>query len=272
MMAGPKISVILPSFRDPRILDAIASVRAFDDIETCRIIVIDGGSAQDLVTQIAATLTPLDTLVSEKDQGIFDALNKGLDRVQTPYVGWIGSDDLYTGSVRASDVVGQLETSDLFIAPLFIVRGSRIVRKTHAWPSAHGLASLGLHNPHYSTFGRFSLLGAERFEVGDVSADIDYFLRIFKHKPRVSSTNKVALLQAEGGFSNSSLRKTLSVNRHAYQAYSRRTNSLTAIASIAIKLSYKIFGVGYYKLRRSYWHDLFPDLHAIIDNRQHVES
>ncbi len=268
MVAVPKLSIILPSFRDARILEAIASVRAFDDIGTTQIIVIDGGSPQGLIDKIGTALLPQDTLVSESDRGIFDALNKGLERVRTPYVGWIGSDDLYTGAIRASDVVRQLEQHDLFIAALFIVRDTRIVRKTHAWPSAHGLARIGLHNPHYSTFGRFSLLGSERFDVADVGADIDYFLRILGRNPRISSTNKVALLQAEGGFSNSSVRKTLSVNRHVYKAYRRRTNFLGAAVSVALKLAYKVGSTGYYRCRPLYWPQIFPELFILIDHRR----
>jgi preprotein translocase subunit SecA len=59
-----------------------------------------------------------DILVSEPDGGIFDALNKGLDRVETEYMGWLGSDDLFTGQVKASDVIAALAGHDVFVTGL----------------------------------------------------------------------------------------------------------------------------------------------------------
>ena len=258
MGAAPQISIIMPSFRDARILDAIASVRAFDDIDAVRVVVIDGGSPEELVDRIATALGPCDILLSERDRGIFDALNKGLDRVTTPYLGWLGSDDFMTGEVLASDVVRALEDADLFIASTVMFSDDRVLRKTHAWPAAHGLARFGLHNPHYSTFGRTSLLGAERFVHGDIAADIDYFLRVFARRPRVAHTDRVALLMAAGGFSNNSVDRVVKVNRRVFAIYRRHGNMVAALLGIAVKTVYKVAGAGFYAARRRRWRDLFP--------------
>ena len=254
----PQISIIMPSFRDARILEAIASVRAFDDVGGVRIIVIDGGSSPKMVDRIAAALDADDILVSEKDRGIFDALNKGLDQVTTPYLGWLGSDDFMTGDVMASDVVTALRNNDLFIASTVMFSEDRVLRKTHAWPAAHGLARFGLHNPHYSTFGRTSLLGAERFVHEDIAADIDYFLRIFARRPHIAHTDRVALLMAAGGFSNRSMDRVIKVNRRVFTIYRSHTGALAALAGIAIKAAYKVVGAGFYVARRRRWRDAFP--------------
>lgn len=264
MTAEPQISIIMPSFRDARILDAIASVRAFDDIGAVRIVVIDGGSPGDLVDRIADVLEDGDILVSERDRGIFDALNKGLSRATTPFLGWLGSDDVMTGDVLASDVVRALSDADLFIASTMMFTEQRMLRKTHAWPAAHGLARFGLHNPHYSTFGRAELLAAERFVHDDIAADIDYFLRIFARRPRVTYTNRVALLMAAGGFSNNSLDRVVKVNRRVFAIYRDHGNLLAALAGVTIKAAYKLAGVGFYKLRRRGWREVFPQAATFI--------
>lgn len=263
--SGPALSIILPSFCDERIVQTISSIRLFDDIDTVRIIVIDGGSSAELVARIEPLLGDRDVLVSEPDKGIFDGLNKGLDLVETPYVGWIGSDDLFTGAVTASEVVSQLEHHDLYVAPLYITRGMSVVRKTHAWPCARGLASWGLHNPHYSTFGRSRLLCSERFQIGDISADIDYFLRVFARKPRIAITDRVALLQAEGGFSTKGFGRSLRVNRSVFRTYARRGNFVSAVLSVCLKLGYKAAGVALYKVLRRQWPDDFPELHRRLN-------
>jgi glycosyltransferase len=252
------ISVILPSFRDARILTAIASIRMFDDISAVRIIVIDGGSDDPLVQSIKNALTDDDILVSEPDLGIFDALNKGLERVSTPYVGWLGSDDLYSGQVLASEVVGELETSELFISSLILFRGDRVRRLTHSLPSSWGLARFGLHNPHFATFGRADLLCKFRFEVGNISADIEYFLEVFMEKPQVASTNRIGLLQGDGGFSTQSFKHSINVNRSVYHIYTKRSIRVVAAASVLIKVGYKLASLAYYKVRRTRWPSQFP--------------
>jgi glycosyltransferase len=264
MSAEKQISIILPSFRDERIVQAIASVRAFDDLGTVRIVVIDGGSARDLVEKIEAVLSKDDVLVSERDRGIFDGLNKGLERVTTPYLGWLGSDDLFTGAVKASDVVAALQDHDLFVASLFITSGPRVVRKTHSWGAGHGFVHWGLHNPHYSTFGRTSLLASERFALDDVSADIPYFLRIFDRQPKVAVSRKIGLLQAAGGFSTAGPGKSIEINKSIYRSYARRSNRLAAFVAISLKLSYRVASVAYYKLFPARWPRLFPDLARLI--------
>ena len=43
------------------------------------------------------------------------------------FVGWLGSDDLYTGAVKASEVVRVLQDNDLFVAALYLVRGADVI-------------------------------------------------------------------------------------------------------------------------------------------------
>ena len=260
---APQLDIILPSFRDPRILEAIASVRAFDDLDTTRILLIDGGSDEVLLQSIRPMLRSHDVLVSEPDRGIFDALNKGLDLVAAPCVGWIGSDDLYSQDVKASEVVAALAQADLFITSLLLVDGARTLRKTHSWPSAVGLASWGLHNPHYATFGRAELLTGERFVIDQLSSDIDYFLRIFARRPHALSTPKVGLIQAAGGYSNAGLGKIMQVNRNAYWAYARNSNPLKALLSVGIKLGYKAVGTIVYRILAREWIGSYPELRTI---------
>lgn len=259
MPTDKQITIILPSFRDPRLLEAIASIRAFDDIGTVKLAVIDGGSEPALVEAIGQVLTPDDVLISERDRGIFDALNKGLDHSDTPYIGWLGADDLFTGEIKASDVVRALTDSDLFVASAYVVRGDWIRRKTHARPSALGLAKVGLHNPHYSTFGRSSLLKSERFDVDLLSADIEYFLKLFAKNPRVAASDKVLLIAAEGGFSTGSWAKAFRINRSVYDVYARRSNPVVAFVGIGVKTGYKMLSVLRYRLFKRHWPSLHPE-------------
>lgn len=256
-----RLAIILPSFNDARIAEAIDSVRRFDDLNTVRLIVIDGGSSRDVVKIIKRYLRPGDYFVSEHDHGIFDALNKGLEACDSEFIGWLGADDVFTGQLMASDVVHILERNDLFVAATAIVRGGRITRLTHSLPSKYRLARFGLHNPHYSTFGRAQLLKSESFRVGNIAADIEYFLRIFDHGPRVSVTPIVCTLQASGGFSNASHIKTLKVNEAVFMSYASHTNVVLASLAVILKLCYKVCSTVYFKVFPSYAMDSMRPKH-----------
>jgi glycosyltransferase involved in cell wall biosynthesis len=235
-MAARRISIILPSFNDSRVLEAIASVRRFDDLGTVRLIVIDGASEVALVAAIRARLADADLLVSEPDRGIFDALNKGLARCTTEYMGWLGSDDRFSGRVLASDVVAALQEADLFVARVAFFRGESVTRITGALPCRLGLDRIGLHNPHFGTFGRTSLLASGQFRTDLRAADIEYFLDVFRRAGRVRVTRKVSTLQGEGGYSTRSARAILASNKELIDVYGRYAHPVAAPFAVALKL------------------------------------
>ena len=120
MITDKQLTIIIPSYKDIRILAAIESVRSFDDSGVVKILVVDGDSGTEFCERVRAVLAEGDVLISEADAGIFDGLNKGLDNVDTPYLGWLGSDDFFTEEVKASEVIDCLRDVDLFVGDLVI--------------------------------------------------------------------------------------------------------------------------------------------------------
>lgn len=84
------ISVIIPVYNgEATIAEAIRSVRAQQSI--VEIIVVDGGSEDDTLGK--AVEAGVDTIISEKDDGVYDAMNKGIDKAQGEWLYFLGSDD-----------------------------------------------------------------------------------------------------------------------------------------------------------------------------------
>jgi glycosyltransferase len=237
-----RLSIILPSYNDPRIAEAIASVRRFDDLDTVKLVIIDGGSNPHVLDILARAVRPGDLLVSEPDKGIFDALNKGLDRVDTDYIGWLGSDDLFTGQVKASDVVAALESHDIFVAGLAMFRDDSVRRVFDARVVGWKLVELGLHNPHYSTFGRADLLQAHRFPLTHKGSDIEYFLNIFAGKPSIATTSRIGVAMREGGYSNQSRRRIADINQGLYPVYRAHVGAAGAALALLLKIGWKVQG------------------------------
>lgn len=88
------ISFVIPSFNDDRIIETIQSIHDSGVPERSReIIIYDGGSSPRLLTEIESALCDNDKLFVEDDDGIFDAINKGLKTARGDYILTLGSDD-----------------------------------------------------------------------------------------------------------------------------------------------------------------------------------
>jgi glycosyltransferase involved in cell wall biosynthesis len=101
----PKISIItvvLNRQHDIRFTLESVVQQNYHNIEY---IVIDGGSTDGTLSIIQEYLGSITTLISEKDQGIYDAMNKGLSKASGEYVLFINGGD----ALHQSNVLSQIE-------------------------------------------------------------------------------------------------------------------------------------------------------------------
>ena len=100
-----KISIITVCFNSARtIRQTIESVvkQTYDNIEY---IIIDGGSTDGTVDIIKKYENNINYWISETDKGIYDAMNKGIDKANGDIIGIINSDDWYTDNNVIKEVI-----------------------------------------------------------------------------------------------------------------------------------------------------------------------
>lgn len=104
-----KVSIITTCFnREKTIRDCIESVvnQKYPDIEY---IVVDGASTDSSLTVINEYKNRISRIVSEPDQGMYEAINKGIRRATGDIVGLVHSDDFLYSNETISHIVDKFE-------------------------------------------------------------------------------------------------------------------------------------------------------------------
>jgi glycosyltransferase involved in cell wall biosynthesis len=162
--------------------ETIRSVRnqKYKDIE---FIVVDGGSVDGTVDVIKANLDIINTYVSEKDNGIYDAMNKGVKLANGDYLIFLNSGDYFYDSNVVSDIFSGFdgEEQNVIFGRALITNGSD---KSWLYPpldvSHQNVEQWVVDNPpnHQTVFfpHRFysSNIFSNQFKIG---ADVDYIYR-----------------------------------------------------------------------------------------------
>ena len=108
-MKRPKVSLITVSFNSAKtIADTIKSVRS-QSYPNLEYIIIDGGSTDGTLDVIEQNSDIIDCVLSEKDDGIYDAMNKGIRFANGEAIGFINGDDVLANSMVIDHVVLALE-------------------------------------------------------------------------------------------------------------------------------------------------------------------
>jgi len=93
--AFPKISIITPTFNSEIYLEETILSILEQNYPNLEYIIIDGGSTDNTLNIIKKYQDNLAYWVSEKDNGMYDAIQKGVDKSTGEILAWINSDDLY---------------------------------------------------------------------------------------------------------------------------------------------------------------------------------
>lgn len=91
----PKITIVTPNFNGGVFLEETIQSVLSQKYPNLEYIIIDGGSTDNSVEIIKKYENKLTYWVSESDNGLYDAIQKGFDKSTGEIMAWINSDDLY---------------------------------------------------------------------------------------------------------------------------------------------------------------------------------
>lgn len=238
-----KISIITASYNSDnniqRAIDSVAS-QDYDNIEH---IIVDGGSTDNTLKIIETNKHKISIYISEKDKGIYDALNKGIKMATGDVIGFLNSDDVFTNKHVISRVVNclKIKKSDVVYGNLVYQSKEKEENKKtiRYWKSnvySPGCLKWGWMPPHptvyckreiYDTWGLYD----DNFKI---SADYDFILRIFK-QPTISKAflPTIIVKMDLGGISNNSLKNIIRKSYEDYKAI--KGNGIGGFTTLVLK-------------------------------------
>ncbi|GHT63967.1 hypothetical protein AGMMS50239_20840 [Bacteroidia bacterium] len=124
-MNNPKISIVTVTYNAVSVLEeTILSIinQIYNNIEY---IVIDGGSTDGTLDIIKKYEDRLSYWISEPDKGIYDAMNKGIDRASGDWINFMNAGDLF----YSNTIIQELVDMHYFDDNEAIIYGNRLVNK-----------------------------------------------------------------------------------------------------------------------------------------------
>ncbi|MBQ4394737.1 MAG: glycosyltransferase [Paludibacteraceae bacterium] len=224
-----KISIITITYNSakslPRTLDSVRS-QSYGEIEH---IIVDGASTDGTKAMIEAYANAQSTMhnsqciikwISEPDEGIYNALNKGIRMATGDVIGFMHSDDVFFSPDSVAQIAAAFadETVDVVYGDLQYCNGDKVTRRWVSNAFDPSALKFGWMPPHPTVYVRkkvYEQVGPydEWFRI---SADYDMILRIFTAGYKSQYIPKVLVSMETGGASNRNTKARLSKTQEDY--------------------------------------------------------
>ena len=221
-----KISIITATYNSAAtVKDTLTCVSQQDHADIEHIIV--DGLSKDNTLDIVSGFPHVSRLISEKDKGIYDAMNKGIRMAGGAVIGILNSDDLYTDSKVLSVVAEAFSDPAVMTvyADLQYVHPedtNKVIRTWRSGPYRQRSFYYGWMPPHPTFFVRKEVYEQVGLFNPDLrsAADYELMLRILlKTGLPAHYIPRVIVRMRAGGMSNASLGNRLRANKEDHLAW-----------------------------------------------------
>jgi glycosyltransferase len=240
-----KISIVTATYNSSdTVLSALESIQqqSYSNYEH---ILVDGKSSDLTLERVRDYAMPNQIISSEKDQGIYDALNKGIGLASGDVVGFLHSDDFFPSNDVLTLIADAFRDSSIKmcfgdLAYVHPINPTKIIRLWRAGEFSKRSLQWGWMPPHPTLYVRRDILMKNLFNLKySISADYDQILRLFRRESEHSVYIPRELVHMRlGGESNKSFRNILTKSYEDLKAL--RANKVGGVATLALKNVRKI--------------------------------
>ena len=216
-----KVSIITTTYNDVENLKKIIKEVCKQDYDNIEHIIVDGSSTDDtlqVIEEYKKHYADRVKYISEKDSGIYDAINKGIKMATGDIIGCCF--DKYADEHVISDIVYSLEDEAVggVHGDLCYMDGEQLVRY---WKQGEGRISQGWMPGHPTLYLKREVYDEFGLYKTDykISADYEFMVRILKNdQVKLAYINRVLILMSHGGTSTNSLKAYLHSMQEGHRA------------------------------------------------------
>jgi len=242
-----KVSIITITYNSAKTVEETIQSVMSQDYQNIEYIIIDGASTDTTKDIISSYNDSITTFVSEPDNGLYDALNKGLKHASGDIVGFLHSDDFYYDNSVVSQIVAgfdQDEKIDAVYGDLVYVNQENVDKTVRYWISGQYSKSklkFGWMPPHPTFYARLEVYKKYGgFNTSyKISADYDSILRYLgKNNIFCHYVPEIFIKMRNGGVSNRSIRNIIQKTKEDYLAL--KENNVGSIFTVILKNILKV--------------------------------
>lgn len=248
-MFQPKLSVITIVYNNVRDIErTVLSVlnQSYANIEY---LVIDGASNDGTLDILKKYEGQISRLVSERDKGIYDAMNKGLALSTGDYVLFMNSGDEIYASDTVEKIFATEPDADIYYGEteMFDENWDSLGQRRHRAPENFTWKDFkhGMCISHQAIYIRRSL--TEPYDLNyQLSSDIDWIIKAAKKARKIVNVRMYVAKYLVGGMSKKKHRQSLQERFHIFSKHYGLIPTILNHALIAVKL-----GLYYLKHRKT---------------------
>lgn len=203
-----KISIITVCFNSAKTIEGTIKTVAGQTYPDIEYIIIDGGSTDDTLSILNNYNEIINILVSEPDDGLYDAMNKGINISSGEFIMFLNSDDLLNNNNTIQNIMDEIDRYSLNVVygniSFFKNDINKVVRLWKSSNFKNENIFKGWHPPHPGlTVSKeiFNKVGVFNNKL-KIVADYDFMLRCFNYRPlKIKYINEVIVRMRIGGAS-----------------------------------------------------------------------
>jgi glycosyltransferase involved in cell wall biosynthesis len=221
-MFQPKLTVITIVYNNVRDIErTVLSVlnQTYTNIEY---LIIDGVSADGTLEILKKYEGRISKLISERDKGIYDAMNKGLAMASGEYILFMNSGDEIYASDTVEKVFATATNADIYYGEteMYNEDWKSLGQRRHSAPESFTWKDFkyGMSISHQAIYIRRSL--TEPYDTGyKLSSDIDWIIKAAKKAEKIVNTRLYVAKYLVGGMSKKKHRQSLIERFHIFSKY-----------------------------------------------------